>query len=232
MRAKTPIKTGRKRGMKMKKAILLGDFERAGYHSMKGIDPEICEVLGDVMQIDVCTEYDKLTEEELNGYDIMIDYIDGWMHTRSPKLAAMFIRFVANGKTAIMIHCGGLKGEYYELTQLYGGSFAGHPPYTMLSYEPDTSKEKNPVLGDMPAFCLPEEPYAFDLNPFTDMEVFLWYSFGDPNGNKYCRRPAGWTRRFAKGKVLCLVPGHNVCTFRNETYRDLLHRCGVWAAGE
>lgn len=218
----------------MKRAILCGDYERAGYHTMKGVDLQICETLRDVMEIDVRTDYDRLTEQELNQYDILIDYIDGWMHTRSAKLAAMVIRFAANGGTVMMIHCGGLKGEFYELTQLYGGTFAGHPPYTTLAYEPDTEGDgtENPVLGDMKPFYLSEEPYCFDLNPYADMNIFLWYTFGAPDCNSYCKRPAGWTRRFAKGRVICLVPGHNEVTFKNEIYRKLLYRCGVWAAGE
>ena len=43
---------------------------------------------------------------------------------------------------------------------------------------------------------------------------------------------AGYVRRFGKGRLCCLTPGHNLAVLENEQYRKLIVQAIRWCAGE
>jgi uncharacterized protein len=44
-------------------------------------------------------------------------------------------------------------------------------------------------------------------------------------------KPAGWADFFGLGRIVYLMPGHTIKPFRHPAYREIIHRSGLWAAG-
>ena len=204
----------------MKKALLLGDYN-AQYHPLTGVDKELLAIFGGSLDITIDTDYAGLTLPELQQYDMLIDYIDQWGKNGSDVLAGAMLAYVARGGLLLSIHGGIIKWGHYELCAMQGGSFIMHPPYTRLSFAIDSRHPIGAAVGTA-SFALEEEPYGFEMDAFMEAEYFLSYQYGE------ITKPAGWTRKFAKGYLAYIVPGHNLISFQNHIYRKLLLETGKW----
>lgn len=209
----------------MKSAVLIGDYENAKYHPLIDVDTEMINIFQGSIKIDVVSEYENLTLEDLLKYDMLIDYADQWRNKGSDRLAAAMISYVVQGGALLSIHNGIIKGTHYELAAMQGGAMFMHPPYTYLPYQILCSHPIATGLEEL-EMNLEEEPYVFEMDAFMESNLFLSYSYGE------LKKPAGWTREFGKGRVCYIAPGHNVITFKNVSFRQILRRCGLWACRE
>lgn len=101
-------------------------------------------------------------------------------------------------------------------SELIGARFVGHPPYTKLrviSREP-----RNSILEGIEDFEIEDEPYRFEFCGLKDSEIIMEY---EHEGSTF---PAGWMRKLGAGRMVYLMPGHNLNSFKNQAYRQLISR--------
>lgn len=73
-------------------------------------------------------------------------------------------------------------------------------------------------------FTIDEEPYRFELSPHETTVVFAEY---EHDGQRW---PAAWAHPYGSGRVVYLMPGHHLPSFRIESVRHLIRESGLWAA--
>ncbi|KAA9008428.1 ThuA domain-containing protein [Paenibacillus spiritus] len=206
--------------MDKRKCLLLGEYTHPHFHPLQGIDKEITHILGDMMTVQ-CSENRKLLlEEHLAGYDLCIAYNELWSEHVSPQQTAGLLNYVSGGGGLIVLHTGISLASRYELAQLFGARFTGHPPYTELNFRPG----EHVITEGLEPFTLEEEPYRFDFDPFTEKTVLLEY---EHEGEWW---PAAWSHSYGQGRVVFLMPGHHEPSFHHPAVRELLLRSAKWAA--
>lgn len=207
---------------KNKKAIIIGDNERAIYHPLKGPDKELAEILND-FEVVVTEDYDQFSEENLKQYDLCVSLTDCWNGGLTDGQTAGLISFVCQGGGLLIIHTGISIQTRYELAQLAGGKFSQHPEQMILTYEPAAS---NHIIEEgIGSFSVKEEPYQFIIDNLVETTVLLKY---ESEGKDW---PAAWAHKYGHGRIVYLSPGHNIETFLDPMYREMIKRSGLWAAG-
>ncbi len=208
---------------KLKKAILFGDYTNANWHPVTGIDRELSEILADEVEV-VCTEeYGDFQRQDLEPYDLVITYADRWQDKTTPALVDAVLAFVSGGGGMLCLHNGIIVSDY-ELSQMFGGTFTGHPPFETLQFKV-TSSTEHPIVEGVTDFSMGEEPYQFDFDAFTEKTILLKYQYEEKLW------PAAWAQTFGKGRVAYLAPGHNVQVFQNPMFRRLVSNSARWALG-
>ncbi|WP_150270228.1 ThuA domain-containing protein [Paenibacillus tepidiphilus] len=206
--------------MDKRKCLLLGDYTHPRFHPLQGVDLQIGEILGELLTVQ-CSENKKLLlSEHLSGYDLCIAYNELWNETVSPQQTAGLLSYVSGGGGLIVLHNGISLAKRYELAQLIGGKFTGHPPYTTLKF----NVLEHDITEGMADFELDEEPYGFEFDPFTEKTVLLEYE------SEQGRQPAAWCHSYGQGRVVYLMPGHHEPTFRHPAVRQLILQAATWAA--
>ncbi|HAQ56424.1 MAG TPA: ThuA domain-containing protein [Acholeplasmatales bacterium] len=201
-----------------RKAILIGDVERAKYHPLTGFDREFQAILTEFV-IDQTTDYDAFLADRLNSYELCICFTDRWIPMTDDQTAGL-VSFVAQGGGLLLVHNGISIQARPELAQLAGGYFTGHPEQRILSYEPTSSD--HPIASGLSGFSAQEEPYQFKLDELAKATVLLTF---DLDG-KSC--PAAWARPFGRGRVVNLSPGHNLESMLIPAYRKLIRQSAIW----
>ena len=122
--------------MDKRKALLLGSYTHPKFHPLQGIDKQITHLLNDMFTVQ-CTENHKmLHESNLYPYELCIAYSDLWDERVSPRQTAGLLSYVSGGGGLLVIHNGVTLANRYELAQLIGARFDGHPPMEKLYFVP------------------------------------------------------------------------------------------------
>ncbi|MGE5613083.1 MAG: ThuA domain-containing protein [Bacillota bacterium] len=205
-----------------KKAVLIGDNERAQWHPLDRIGKVLNEILAgfDIVQLE---DYEQFREENICRYDLCISFIDNFGQKLSDEQAAGLISYVCRGGGLLMIHNGISIGERYELAQLAGGRFTEHPEQKVLAYKP--KRTGHIIMDGMESFSVKEEPYRFLFDNMAETTILLEYEY---EGEMW---PAAWAHSYGLGRVVYLSPGHNIETFLDPAFGKLVARSGLWAAG-
>ena len=204
----------------MKKTILvLGNYEDAMYHPLKGVDERLVSIFSDFNVI--CTEDTrKLLELDKKKYYGVISYLDIWDSELDEEEAGALYHYVSNGGALLILHNGISIQNREELKSMMGGSFVTHPPMTNLEFV----VKPHAITEDCAGFIMPEEPYQLEMVE-DNKEIFLTYIY---KGEEYV---AGWSKCVDKGRIVFLVPGHTEKQFENEEYvkliRNSMHWCGI-----
>jgi type 1 glutamine amidotransferase len=204
--------------------LLIGDLKNAAWHPLETAGRALEEILQDEFRLTITEEYNDLAALDDKEFPLCISYTDCWKNDLTPRQIAGLLRFVAGGGSLLVIHNGISLQRSFELTQMIGARFTGHPPYQPLSYY--GTVHSHPLLEGVQHFTMDEEPYMFDFDPFTKKTVFLEFEF---EGKRY---PAGWELDYGLGKVIYLQPGHNASSFESESYRRLLLNSALWATNK
>jgi uncharacterized protein len=61
-----------------KKAVLIGDNEKAQCHPLKGVDSEISEILWDLAELEISDDRNMLCIDKLKNFELCILYVDCW----------------------------------------------------------------------------------------------------------------------------------------------------------
>ncbi|MFI2857193.1 ThuA domain-containing protein [Paenibacillus sp. JSM ZJ436] len=208
--------------MDKRKALLLGSYTHPKFHPLQGIDTQISHLLNDMFTVQ-CTENHKmLRESNLYPYDLCIAYSDLWDEKVSPKQTAGLLSYVSGGGGLIVLHNGVSLANRYELAQLLGARFDGHPPMQPLKFMP--AAEGHDIIEGVEAFEMEEEPYRFKLDPFTERQVLLEY---EHEGERW---PAAWCHTYGIGRVVVLMPGHHEPSFMHEPFRKMIVQGAKWAS--
>jgi type 1 glutamine amidotransferase len=203
--------------------LLIGDNANAPWHPLEPARQELEGILGEEFQLTGTEDYNRLAGLDQGEFSLCISYTDCWSRDLTPDQIAGLLRFVAGGGGLLVIHNGISVQRSYELLQMIGAKFTGHPPYQLLNYY-GTAKG-HPLLDGVDNFTLDEEPYMFEFDPFTKKTVFLEFEF---EGKRY---PAAWEQAYGLGKVVYLQPGHHAPSFKPDAYRRLVLNSASWAAG-
>jgi len=206
----------------MKKAILLGDYKNAQWHPLRGVDEEIKRIL-EGFDLTVTEDYPYLKLDDLQEYDVVLNYIDAWNRRAGSDFAGALLGYVAAGGALLTLHNGIIARSSPEIEQLIGGAFKTHPQHEVLEY---VYAGAHPIMKEVESFSMDEEPYQFEIDPFARAHVIMEYVY---KGEKY---PAAWLRGFGGGKSCYLSMGHEAASFANEGCAKLLRRSALWCVGE
>ncbi len=179
----------------MKKALMLGNYV-ARYHSAKGVDTRLRELLEGRFEIDYTEDEGRLDVKTLMGYDMVISYLEFSKEPLSDEQVHALVSFVSGGGALVAFHNGISLQRRPEFMQLVGAKFTGHPHYDglpQISYK--VVKLDHPIMEGIADFTMGDEPYRFQMEELADKELLLEYEYEDT------RWPAGWVRTFGKGRV-------------------------------
>jgi len=205
-----------------KKSILLGDYTHPKFHPLQGVDAQISYILNEVISVQCSENKNLLLLEHLKPFDLCICYFDLWDDQVSKQQTSGLLSYVSQGGGLLVLHNGlSLGNRRYELAQLMGGRFDGHPPIQPISFR---VSGEHPVTEGVEPFELEEEPYQIQFDPLTEKEVLLEYKLGE---DWY---PAAWTHEYGLGRVVYFMPGHHEPTFQHPQIRKLILQAARWAA--
>ncbi|MDR0267104.1 ThuA domain-containing protein [Paenibacillus sp.] len=208
--------------MHNKKSILLGDYTHPKFHPLQGVDAQISHILNEEISVQCSENKNLLRLEHLKPFDLCICYFDLWDDQVSKHQTSGLLSYVSQGGGLLVLHNGlSLGNRRYELAQLVGGRFDGHPPIQTLSFRVNG---EDAITAGVEPFELDEEPYQIQFDPFTEKEVLLEYKLNDT------WYPAAWKHEYGLGRVVYFMPGHNDPTFRHPQIRKLILQAARWAA--
>jgi uncharacterized protein len=205
-------------------ALLIGDFTEAPWHPLEPARQELESILGSEFRLAATEDYNDLSKLDRQQYALCIAYTDCWNRQPVSEQTAGLLQYVAGGGGLLVLHNGISLQISYELQQMLGARFTGHPPYQLLQYY--RSMPNHPLMNGVGDFVLEEEPYMFDFDPFTPKKVVLEFEY---EGN---RHPAAWELTFGLGRVVYLQPGHHAPSFRPESYRRLVLNSARWVTSD
>lgn len=197
----------------MKQILVIGDKESAKYHPLDRVEDGLKAAAEQHGQVTVRTDYHKMTTEELNRYDLVINYIDNFPAVGA--FAEVLADWLLHGGRLLVVHNGMINAEGGVLERCYGARFITHPDYTELNYKRRGDAD---WLEGIPDFRMGEEPYMF-LMLDESSQIFMEYEY---EGTAY---PAGWKRGWGDGQVLYFAPGHDERTSQNPIFCSILSRC-------
>ncbi|MCM3128390.1 MULTISPECIES: ThuA domain-containing protein [unclassified Paenibacillus] len=207
--------------MERKKALLLGDYTHPMYHPLQGVDAEISHILQEVMTVQCSENRNLLLAEHLSGYDLLISYLDDWKGAIAPQQTAGLLSYVSGGGALLVLHNGISMHNRYEAAQLLGGRFTGHPAPRKLEFK--VAAEGHSIVEGVNSFTMEEEPYRFEFDPFSEKTVLLEYTDGEGTW------PCAWAHVYGMGRVVYLMPGHDVPSFSAQPFRKLIVQSAMWA---
>lgn len=199
-----------------KKALLLGDYEKAAYHPLKEVDNELTELLKELVEIKPSEDYFQLTKEFISEYDLCILYVDRWRQAVDESFIDGLLHFMKQGRSLLVIHNGIALQSNERFLKLIGAEFTGHPEHTILKISTTQSGKK--LFNYNESFDMDEEPYRFKLEEGVEKEIILEYVHDD------MVYPAGWCIHYGDSKVVYLMPGHELKSFQNANFREIIKK--------
>jgi uncharacterized protein len=204
------------------RALALGHYSDAKYHPFTNIDKEIEQIFHGKIEVRSTDNYGMLNEDVLSEYKLFISYTEFSNEKLSPAHTAALLSFVAQGGGMLAIHNGISLQRNHELAAMLGARFTGHPDFTSL---PIHIREPNHrIMQNVEPFVVEDEPYRFEFSPLLQTTVLAEY---EHDGEKW---PAAWAHEFGLGRIVYLMPGHQLSSFKVEAYRQLIVNGGLWAA--
>lgn len=195
----------------MKKILVLGMYEKAMYHPLTGVDQYLESILPDV-QFTFTEQITDLCRSE--EYDGVISYWDDWKHPIPGEVSLALQQYVKNGGNLLVLH-NGISVQLQEpLAKMIGARFLTHPAQEEIAFY----LKEHVLTKGCRNFQLVEEPYQFHMEN-DSKDVFMHYVY---QGKEY---PAAWQKRYGKGEIIYLMPGHTPEKFQNQEYTKLVRNC-------
>jgi uncharacterized protein len=204
-----------------KKAILLGDYTNPPYHPLDAIEQVLVDILKDQMTVAATEDYDILQAGNLNKINLCISYTDCWNKQVTSGQAAGLLSYVSGGGGLLVLHTGISLQKKYELCQMMGAKFTGHPPFQKLTFEIFPAADHE-ILNGFEPFSVEDEPYQFEFDPFTEKTILFEYSYENQ------RWPAAWAHEYGLGRIVYLMPGHTVASFQDPVYQKIIRNSAKW----
>jgi uncharacterized protein len=209
--------------VKNPKAILIGDYANPPYHPLHPVEGEITEILSSAITVQSTGDYQFFTAGALKDFQLCISYTDCWDRKLTPEQVGGLLSFVSNGGSLLVIHNGISIQSHFELAQLVGARFTGHPAMQKLCLK--IADPDHPIMAGIDSFEMIEEPYQFFFDNFGERTLLLEYELDKQ------ALPAAWAHPYGLGKVAFLMPGHDLTAFKNETYRQIILQSVRWLIG-
>jgi len=164
-------------------------------------------------------DLDALTAEKLQPYElIMFFYTVGEINDAQKNGV---LNAVASGKGFVGWHSASDSfRDCPDWKAFIGGHFITHPPYR--TFQVSVVDENNFITKGMTEFTVEDEQYILDYDPRVDVLCSaLW---------KGEAMPVVWTKSWGKGRVCYISLGHDPKACRQDVFKKLLIRGGLWAA--
>ncbi len=209
--------------MKKARALLLGTGPEAPYHPLAAVEPELFSIFSARFDVSASVDQDVLLAERLRGVGLCICYVDAWKDAPRPDRISELLAWLSAGGGLLVIHNGISLQADPSFARLIGARFLRHADIRSLRFE---AAAGHPLSPDIPLFTIEEEPYQFEPVAGGSTVPFLFY---ESEGRLF---PAGWTGQLGAGRFAYLMPGHDVRSFRDPAFRDVIARCAGWVTGQ
>lgn len=209
--------------MSENRALALGHYTDARYHPFAGVDQELEGIFEGRINVRSTDEYALLRPEQLADYRLFISYAEFVSEKLTPGQTASLLSFVAQGGGLLAVHNGISLQRNHELAGMIGARFTHHPPFTALPVH--IREPEHPIMQGLEPFVIDDEPYRFDFSPLLETTILAEY---EHEGQRW---PAAWAHAYGLGRIVYLMPGHQLSAFQVDAYRRLIRNAGLWAAG-
>ena len=155
------------------------------------------------------------------------DWHAAWHFELSEGTRTALLAFLRQGGGLLALHAAPICfDDWPAYRQILGAwwewGHSGHAPYGQHDIAVRT--DKHPVVRGVNNFITKDEVYGF-LRSADRIDALATTEWEGVN------HPLLWVREYASGKVLYNALGHGVESFENPTFRLLLQRGALWAAG-
>ena len=213
------------------RVLVIGD-DAFPFHAIEEKGPLFADVLGDVCEVSVTADRDRLTD--LSGVDVVVDYTtdNAWAEAQRDGLLA----HVEAGGGYVGVHGAADLTSYAPddpdeviahddepnpaMRDLMGGIFLTHPENGIFTVEPVAD---HPITDGVDAFEVYDEPYQVEW----DDHVAVLARMDHPDLDDY---PVVWENPAPAGRVCYLSLGHTDEAFETDGFRRLLRNAVGWAA--
>ncbi|WP_153555743.1 PVC-type heme-binding CxxCH protein [Roseimaritima sediminicola] len=169
---------------------------------------------------------DDLNRETLAAYDGLVLYAN--IDTIEPEQAAAVLKFVADGKGFVPLHCASYCWRNSpEMVALMGGQFQRHGTGI---FSTEIARPEHPVMQGFGGFSSWDETYIHHLHNEQNRTVLEYRGEGEQAENR-AREPWTWVRTHGNGRVFYTAWGHDARTFTNPGFVNLVERGIRWACG-
>lgn len=203
--------------------LFIGHDQREGngYHLSHVFAPVFNRSLGgEKIRMRYVETLDALNPEDLAATDALMLYAN--YNTITAEQEAALLDFVAHGGGFLPVHCASACfGHSQEFVDLVGARFRSHG-YEEFSTTIAEGKETHPILRGYEGFVTKDETYVHADHNEEQREVLMLRE----------DEPWTWTRTHGDGRVFYTAYGHDMNTWGQEAFHDLLIRGILWSVGE
>ncbi|OYX28811.1 MAG: hypothetical protein B7Z06_00610 [Flavobacteriales bacterium 32-35-8] len=201
--------------------LFLGHKNNSNHDSQKLASILLKEYFRSGINISFTDNPDDLNKENLDQYAGLILY--GNHDTITPSQEKALLDYVKGGKGLIALHSASFCFRNSdEVVEMIGGQFKSHKYDTIQNM---ILKPNHEVMKGITAFKTLDETYVHDkLSP--NIEVLAERVEGDHH------EPYTWVRPYGEGRVFYTAYGHDMNTFTNQGFLDLVKNGLMWAVGE
>ncbi|MBK1832738.1 PVC-type heme-binding CxxCH protein [Roseibacillus ishigakijimensis] len=165
----------------------------------------------------------EITSETLSLYDALIVYAN----YEKEEVPAAIQPWVTAGGGLVALHsaCGNFhpSEEWFDLV---GGRFASHEGGV---FSPVTVDSEHPITKDLPVLKSWDETYQHQ--DLTEDRHLL--QVREPmNEGESEPEPWTWVRKEGEGRVFYTASGHDLRSWREPAYQELVRRAIVWSVGD
>lgn len=198
-----------------------GQREGTGFHLSHVFAPVFNRSLGDEkIRMRYVETLDVLNSEDLAATDALMLYAN--YNTLSESQETALLDFVAEGGGFLPVHCASACfGHSQEYVDLVGARFRSHG-YEEFSTTIPEGMESHPILQGYEGFVTKDETYVHADHNEAQREVLMLRE----------DEPWTWTRTHGDGRVFYTAYGHDMNTWGQEAFHDLLIRGILWSVGD
>ena len=209
------------KGPRRLEILFLGHKNNANHNSEKLAHTLSQEYFKSGINISFTSDPDDLNKENLSDYDGLIIYANH--DTITPSQESALLDYVRGGKGLIALHSASFCFRNSdEVVEMIGGQFKSHKYDTIQTV---ILKPDHEVMAGITPFATLDETYVHDkISP--NIEVLTERIEGDHH------EPYTWVRPYGKGRVFYTAYGHDVNTFNNQGFLDLVKNGLLWAIGD
>ena len=196
---------------------------------------EMFSTLGENISFNIAelpAAYEMFMPVNRNKYDVLVFY-HMWQKI-TPEQEKMFSECISQGKPLVVLHhsiCA--FDDWPEYFNIVGGKYfhkatvVNGKEYAPCTYQHDLhfnvkiADKKHPVTKGLKDFEVFDEAYK---GYYIEPGVKILLTTEEPASNNVI----GWTKKYGKARVVTIQSGHDVPTFENEAFRQLLRQAVVW----
>ncbi|MDQ8184204.1 ThuA domain-containing protein [Pelagicoccus sp. SDUM812002] len=198
-----------------------GQREGSGYHLSHLFAPVFNRSLGgEKIRMKYVETTDVLNTADLAEADVVMLYANYSEITTEQEKA--LLSFVEDGGAFLPVHCASACfGHSEAFVDLVGARFKSHG-YEEFSTRIAEGHEDHPIVEGYEGFVTKDETYVHADHNDEGREVLMYRE----------DEPWSWTREQGKGRVFYTAYGHDMNTWGQAAFHDLMIRGILWAVGD